>query len=61
MLRLHLQPKLERKLEILIIELGAKWKFIKTHRKYKIEKELQKMDPKNGFRDIKLGGKAPFL
>ena len=23
-----------------------------------MEKELQKMDPKNGFRDIKLGGRT---
>ena len=45
----------------LMIELGAKWEFIKIRRKYKMEKELQKMDPKNGFRDIKLGGEAPFL
>ena len=27
-----------------------------------MEKKLQKIDPKNGFRDIKLGGgEAPFL
>ena len=48
MLRLHLQPENQ----LLIIELGAKWKFIKIRRKYKMEKELQKMDPKNGFKDI---------
>ena len=32
--------------------------FIKIHRKYKMEKELQKMESKNGFRDIKLGGRG---
>ncbi|GAY63991.1 hypothetical protein CUMW_230070 [Citrus unshiu] len=26
-----------------------------------MEKELQKMDPKNGFRDIKLGGESPLF
>ena len=26
-----------------------------------MEKELQKMDPKNGFRAIKLGGKGPLF
>ena len=40
----------------------AKWEFIRIRRKYKIERELQKMDPKNGFRDIKLGeGGGPFF
>ena len=55
MLRLHLQPKIERKLAT-HIELGAKWEFIKIRRKYKIEKELQKTKLKNRFRDAKLGG-----
>ena len=26
-----------------------------------MEKELQKIDPKNGFRDIKLGGGGPLF
>ena len=26
-----------------------------------MEKELQKMDPKNGFRGIKLGGREPLF
>ena len=45
----------------LIIELRAKWEFIKIQRKYKMEKELQKMDPKNGFRDIKLRRGGPLF
>ena len=60
MLKLHHQPKLERKLS-LIIELGIKWKFIKICRKYKIEKELQKFEFKNEFKDAKLGGSPLFI
>ena len=58
MLRLYLQLKFERKL-VTHNYLGAKWKFIKIHRKYKMENELQNMKPKNGFRDAKLGGERP--
>ena len=35
--------------------------FIKIHRKYKIKKELQKIEPKNRFRDAKLGGRGPVF
>ena len=42
---------------LLIIELGVKWKFIKTRRKYKMEKELQKIELKNEFKSVKLKGK----
>ena len=35
--------------------------FIKIHRKYKIEKELQKMELKNEFKDAKLGGENPLF
>ena len=34
---------------------------IKIQRKYKIERELQKMDPKNRFRAIKLVGGGPLF
>ena len=44
-----------------MIELGVKWKFIKIRGKYKIEKELQKFELKNEFRDAKLGGESPFF
>ena len=54
MLRLYLQPEFQRKLAT-HFELKVKWEFIKIHRKYKMEKELQKIEPKNGFNDAKLG------
>ena len=35
--------------------------FIKIRRKYKMEKELQKIEPKNGFNDAKLEGGRPHI
>ena len=54
MVKLHLQPKLETK-------LATHGNFTKIHRKYKMERELQKIELKNRFKDVKLGESPLFI